>query len=285
MSGVDLITRFLSAYKFTVPFDQVRDAAGFSSLYSLGLIEKRESGTGFLCDACDFPHAVKIGIDPVAEKLGWRCPEIGFVPATAEHLKSVRFSPEALAARISDALQCRRRRKTVMIENLLWEIGHFDFQDHDVNVYLASRIRDAEDASEIAGALQAVPSLRNGLVITPDISGTAGLTIAGCHFAEIGEVISISTEGLECDQPRVVRRAGIMMKAGPGRFLHKARGEVADMIQRVHEDGRTFRSKRAASTAIQDALKLKFPDQKPPGRTVIEEEIDTSEVGCFLVGK
>lgn len=285
MSGVDLIARFLSAYRFTVPFDQVRDTDGLLSLYSMGLIEKRESGAGFRCDACDFPHAVKIGIDPVAKKLGWRCPEAGFVPATTEHLKSVRFSPEALAVQISDALQCRRRRKTVMIENLLWEIGHFDFQEHDVNVYLASRIRDAEDAGEIAGALQAVPSLHNGLVITPDISGTAGLTIAGCCFAKMSDVINISSEGLECDQPRIVRSAGIVMKAGPGRFSHKARGEVADTIQRFYEDGRTFRSKRAAFAAIQDALKLKFPDQKPPGRTVIEEEIDNSEFGCFLVGK
>ncbi len=57
------------------------------------------------------------------------------------------------------------------------------------------------------------------------------------------------------------------------------------MIQQFHKDGRTFRSKRAASKAIQDTMKAQFPALKPPGRTVIEDEIDKFESGCFLVGK
>lgn len=285
MSGIDLIVRLLTAYKFTLPFDQVCDDPNLSSLADLEILQNRQSGSTVLCNACDFPHSVKVGIDPITDKLGWRCPDSGFVEAGADQLKKVQLLPGTLVDRIADALQCTRRRNVPLVENLLWKVGWYEFSAHDVNVYLASSIRGAEDASAIAGALRAEAGLRNGLVITPDISGTAGLTIAGCRFAEIGDVISIKGGRLSCDQSCVAGFAGVVVKADPGRSKHRMRGEVADMIKEFYKGGQVFRSTNSAVLAIQEAMKIRYPEKKPPGRSVIEDEIATSEFCCFLVGK
>lgn len=284
MSGVDLLTRFFTAYKFTLPLDQVRDDPSLSVLSDLGIVKYRQEGATVLCDSCDFPHSVKIGIDPITDKLGWRCSDAGFVEAKADQLKKARLSPDLLAEQIASTLRCGRRKNTPLIENLLWNIGRYELQGNDVNVYLTSRIRDADDADAIANVLYAVPGLRNGLVVTPDLSGSAGLTIAGCHFTALADVISIGGDGLGCDQSSVARLAGVAVKAGPGRLKQEMRGCVADTIRQLHKDGKTFRSKRMAVKAIQAALKARYHGSTPPGRTVIEDEIDNSEVGCFLVG-
>lgn len=285
MSGVDLLTNFLTAYKFTLPLDQIRDDPSLSILSDLGIVKDRQESATVLCDACDFPHSVTIGIDPITDKLGWRCPDAGFVEAQADQLKKVRLSPDVLAAQIASTLQCGRRKDAPLIENLLWNIGWYEFHADDVNVYLASRIRDAEDASAIARALQAESSLRNGLVITSYISGVAGLTIAGCRFAKLGDVIGIKGDGLSCDQSCVAKFAGVAVKNGPGRQRHEMRKDVSIVIRELYDERRVFRSKRKAGEAVQEHIKKKFPKIRVPGRNVVEEEIDASEFGCFLVAK
>lgn len=285
MSGVDLLARFLTAFKFTLPFDQVRDDPALSLLSDLGVIEFRDSSAKILCDACDSPHSVEIGIDPVTDKLGWRCPEAGFVEASSDQLRAVRVLPDVLADQISNALQCRRRKTKPLIEGRLWSVGWYEFHSNDVNIYLATGIRSADDASAIAGALQAEPGLRNGLVITPDLTGAVGLTIAKCRFVEIGDLIEFKNGGLSCDSSRVARFAGVVARAGPGRPQQEMRGEVADTIRRFYEESRIFTSKRKAGEAIQEDIKARFPRSHGPGRSVVEDEIDASEFGCFLVGK
>lgn len=284
MSGVNLIARFMTAYKFTVPLDQVQDNPALSLLSDLGLIECRASKTALLCDACDFPHPVKIGIDPVTDKLGWRCRDAGFVAANSDQLGAVRFLPDVFVSRIATALGCQRRRKETLIEHLLWRIGWYEFEDDDVNVFLASRMRDAGDLAAIAGSLEREPSLRNGLVVAPEVAGVAGLTIAGCRFVSIEDVVTLGDSGLFCDSSRVARLAGISVKAGPGRHRHGMRSEVAKTIRFFYQEERKFRSKRKAVEGIQEEMRVRMPETNVPGRTVIEEEIDSSEFGCFLVG-
>lgn len=262
MSGIDLLNRFLTAYRFSLPLDQVHDDPSLSRLSDLGVIEDRASGTTVLCNACDLQHTVKIGIDPDTDKLGWRCPEAGFVEATSDQLSVVRFLPDALAARIADALQCQRRREAPLIENLLWKLGWYEFQANDVNVYLASRIRDAEDACAIACALHAEPGLRNGLVITPDISATSGLTIAGCRFADLGNVIGIENDGLSCDQSRVAMLAGVAVKQRGGRPYHAGTDQAFAMIRDRHYTGTCASSKRAEVREVSNLLGDKAPKRR-----------------------
>ncbi|MDC0360857.1 hypothetical protein OAN80_03660 [Alphaproteobacteria bacterium] len=285
MSGIILLNRFLVAFKFCLPFDQVQDHPSLPCLFDLGLVESRASGATGICHACDEQHTIKIRIDPVTDKLGWRCPEAGFVETTSDQLKTVRFNPEAFAAWIASELNCQRRKMTPLVENLLWKVGWYEFQANDVNIYLASRIRDAEDVGVIARALRAEPSLRNGLLIAPDISNTDGLMISGCRIAAIDDVITIRDNALSTNQSRVAELAGLIFKAGPGRKQHKMRSEVSETIRQFHNDGKIFRSKRAASEAISEAMAARYPTSKVPGRTVIEDEIDVSDFGCFLVGK
>lgn len=285
MSEIALLKRFLAAYKFTLSLDDVCANAALSSLSELGLVEFRESGATGICDACDLNHTVKFEIDPVANKLGWRCPAIGFVEASTEQLKTARFMPDVLASLIGSSLQCQRRKPVPLADNLLWNVGWYEFQANDLNIYLASRIRDTEDVGVIALALRAEPSLRNGLLIAPDISNTDGLTISGCRIAAIDDVITIRGNALSTNQSRVAELAGLIFKAGPGRKQHKMRSEVSETILQFHNDGKIFRSKRAAFEAISEAMKARYPTSKVPGRTVIEDEIDVSDFGCFLVGK
>lgn len=284
MSGIELLNRFLAAYKFSLPLDQVRNDPNLSCLFDLGILEWRETGASGMCNACDVQHTVKIGIDPVTDKLGWRCPEAGFVEATSDQLRTVRLIPNAMAGWIAGALQCQRRKTAALVENVLWKVGWYEFQGNDVNVYLATRMRDAEDAGAIAAALQAEAGLRNGLVISPDVSGANGLTISGCRFAAIDDVINVGSDGLSCDRSRVAELAGVIVISGSGRRRHKRRSEVAEIIRQFHSEKRLFPSKRAAAIAIGEAMKALHPASKPPGRTVIEDEIDCSEGGCFLVG-
>lgn len=266
MSGADLLARLLTAYKFTLPLDHVRDDPSLPSLISLGIIEDRRSGATTLCDACDFPHSVTIGIDPITDKLGWRCPSAGFVEANTDQLKTVRLLPDRLASLLASTLECKRRNDEPLIKNLLWKVGYYEFSANDVNVYLASRIRDAEDAGAIAGALQAEPSLRNGLVITPDISGTAGLTIAECRFAEIGDVISIKSDVLSCNQSHIAALAGIVLKKRGGRPLHKGTDAAFSLIRSRLNNGEKAAGKRAEARAISDLL----GDQSPKPTKLFE---------------
>ena len=250
MSGGDLLVRFLTAYKFTLSLDQVRDDPSLSILSKLGIVKDRKDGATALCDVCDFPHSVKIGSDPITEQLGWRCPSEGFVEAKADQLKTVRLSPDMLAEQIASALQCGRRKNVPLIENLLWNIGHFEFSANDVSVYLASRIRDAEDASAIASVLQGEPSLRNGLLLTPHISGTAGLTIAGCRFAELAGVVEIGGNRLSCDQGRIAHLAGVTFKQRSGRPVHPGENQATALIRERYRKAIHAKSQRAEAREV-----------------------------------
>jgi len=261
MNAVDLLCRFLTAYKFSLPVDQVGEMSGLTVLSKLGVIEFRRSGTACLCDACDFPHSIEIGIDPVTDMLGWRCPEAGFVEVASDRLEEVRFLPDALVVQLANALQCQRRREAPLIKNTLWRVGWYELEANDVNVYLSSRLRDVGDASAIAGALRAEPGLRNGLVITPEISGTAGLTIAGCRFAEIRDVVKIEDDGLSCDQSRIATLAGILSKRRGGRPLHLATEEATALIRERYDKGIYADGKRAEAREIMRQLGVGSPKQ------------------------
>lgn len=101
MCELDLLSRLLAAFEWSLPLVQIANDPGLEVLCSLGLVEHRSSGGMVLCDACDQGHTARVKIDPVADKLGWRCPEAGFVPASPEQSNVVRALPGILVSRIA----------------------------------------------------------------------------------------------------------------------------------------------------------------------------------------
>ena len=270
MSGVELLNRFLNAYRFSLPLDLVRNDPSLSHLSDLGMVKYLSSDSTVMCDACDLEHTIKIRIDPVTDKLGWRCPEVGFVEATSDHLKAVRLLPDVFVDRIASSLQCQRRKTTPLIKDLLWNVGWYEFDSSDVNVYFASRIRDTEDSGAIAGALQAVSSLRNGLVIAPNISGIAGLTVARCRFAAINDLLKVDSLGLACDQSRVAALAGIIVKSGAGAPFHAGRDEAEALIRARHSTSEAAGSARDEAKKIASLMGAGAPSDRLL-RTIIGE--------------
>lgn len=284
MSAVHLLCRLLAAYKFTLPVDQVVGDPSLKVLFGLGLAEPRSSGETVLCNACDLMHTARIVIDPVTDILGWRCPEAGFVAASPDNVQLVRALPDVLVSRLADVLECKRRRESPLIERLLWRVGWFEFGKRDVTVYLAAHVRDADDMQKIALSLSSEPSLRNGMILSPNLSGASGLSISGCRFALLGDLLTLSKDRIGCDQRSVAREIGLRDETGPGRLKHEMRSIVVQVIREFLTEKKKFRSKRAAQEAIKATIQERYPHQKVPGRTVIEDEIDQFIDGCFLVG-
>jgi len=272
MSEIALLKRFLAAYKFTLSLDDVCANAALSSLSELGLVQFRESGATGICDACDLNHTVKFEIDPVANKLGWRCPAIGFVEASTEQLKTARFMPDVLASLIGSSLQCQRRKPVPLAENLLWNVGWYEFQANDLNIYLASRIRDTEDVGVIARALRAEPSLRNGLLIAPDVSSVADLTVSGCRIAAIDDVITIRGNALSTDQSRVAELAGVLINETRGR-PSIFQPMLNDLISERDASGGAARTVKGEARAIRVLWPEQFPSINTPGKTTVENAI------------
>jgi len=94
--------------------------------------------------------------------------------------------------------------------------------------------------------------------------GTAGLKIEGCRFAEIGDVISIGSDGVSCDQSRVAALAGIAAKRRGGRPNHPATDAAFALIRDRRSRGVSAASERAEARAVSDQL-----GEQAPGQTKI----------------
>lgn len=275
MCGVDLLCRLLAAYESSLPLDQVADDPGLDVLFDLGLAEQRSSGGIILCDACNLKHTARLAIDPVTDILGWRCPEAGFVAATPDQAKAVRILPGVFVSCIADALFCRRRLDRPVIDGTLWRIGTFEIAHDAVTVYLALRLRGAEDARAIAAAIAAEPSLHKGLVLTPYVFGTPALSIANCRIAALSDLISVENGKLTAKQSNAVSLVGLQIKSSGGAPRHPMRRQAGYLIRERRLNGTDLKSARAEARVVKALLGDKSPSE---GTLItIMKEVDSDE--------
>ncbi|MGJ8572804.1 MAG: hypothetical protein ACSHXI_19120 [Hoeflea sp.] len=261
MCGLDLLYRLLGAYEWSLPLNQIADDPGLEVLCSLGLVEQRSSGGIVLCDACDQGHTARVAIDPLADKLGWRCPEAGFVPASPEQSNVVRALPSVLVSRIADALSCRRRLDRPLIDETLWRVGNFEIAHNDVTVYLALRLWGIEDARKIEEAIAAEPRLRKGLVLTPYLSGTPALSIERCQIATLADLVSLENGKLIAKQSNAADLAGLQLKFSSGAPPHPIRPEAEALIRKRRRDGKNKTSARAEAREVKALLGNNSPSE------------------------
>ncbi|MFK7945448.1 MAG: hypothetical protein AB8B85_21420 [Paracoccaceae bacterium] len=274
MTTTELLNSLLERHGFSAPRKELPYPDQIILLRRLDLASVEPSTSSVLCDACDLDHTSRIISDSATDRIGWHCPEAGFVPATNADLQAVRFNPGRLVTLIADALDCRRRRSQPLIDTSLWRVGSFEYANEVVSLYLALRLHDIEAVNATSEKLSSEPGLHRGLLLTPNISGAAGISIARCRIAALEELISFEDGELVADQDRAAGLAGVEVRLSGGRPGHPRRREAETLIRARIAKGELKSSKRAEARAIKQMMGKGAPGETTLIGMITEERGD-----------
>ena len=269
MTAVATLATLLTRNRFSASPSETGSPDDIALLTRLGLVTVEQSRSIALCTACDLDHSASIVAHHVSGEVGWFCPEAGFVKAQLADCDMVRADPDRLVALLAGGLECRRRRQAPLIENKLWRVGAFDFEEQDVTVYLALDLADAEKAGEVASALMKEAGLRRGLILTPMVSGSPGLSISRSAISALDELIDLGAHGLTAERRHAAALAGVELRRRGGRPEHPRRAEAEELIRRRHRAGDACGSKRAEARAV-----LQIMGEGAPGATTLHTLIE-----------
>lgn len=264
MTAVATLSRLLLRHRCSMPRVELGSGGDIALLIRLGLAAVEQSGSTVLCNACDFDHAAAVVMHPVSGQIGWSCPEVGFVPAEEANLELVRAKPDQLVALLADALGCRRRRGSPLIENTLWRVGAFDFEEQDITVYLALDLSDAAKADEVASALLLEAGLRRGLILTPGLSGNPGFSISRCAIAALADLVDLDANGLIAEHRHAAALAGVQERQMGGRPPHPRKAAAEALIRERQTSGEASETIRAEAKAV-----AKIMGEGAPGPTTL----------------
>lgn len=281
--ALDLLCKLLSTSTTELAVADYSTNSDYDTLLRLGFIEDNLVLSAVVCDECDDAHSAAIQFCQERQAYGWDCYDHGFIAKTRADLLGFRINVDNVVKCLAEALNSDPRHRRRVRENISF-VGRFYFAERDISIYLLTS--PVIDHSEVARAVASEPRHDTKLLLSSTLDDVPGLNIDGATFARLDKAIRLDPrDGIVTERNRLANLAGVESTRPLGRMRHPQRAEIAEIIREFRHDGKTFRSKRAASTAIEKAMNARFPDSKAPGRTVIEDEIDTSEFGCFLVGK
>lgn len=248
--ALSVLCGLLQRYRCTASRDEYPYSEELTTLSRMGLVDTTGLSSTVICNVCDEDHPAQIVADPTTDELGWYCPDYGFVSSPKSERRAIRALPGRLTELIADALDCNRRLERPLIEGLLWRIGALEIANNDVTMFLALRLRDANDARNIGMAISAESGMRNGLILTPKFSGSPVLNIAKCRIAALDEFISIEDEKIATSEQRAADLAGIQVKSRAGAPKHNNHEQAKELIMNRYLNGSAKQSARDEARAV-----------------------------------
>lgn len=214
MSAVDLLAHVICHGGKVCAATLGRDR-DVRTLLSCGLLREAGVVSSVVCMECETAHAAEVIIDEGA--YGYFCPGLGFVMLERRDIAAVEPDLPALIEHLAEAFACARRKATPVYGNT-WRIGAVKTDHGDITLYFHPRLRDAEDAQELADALSREITSAYRIVVT----ACGQLPISGAATLALGELVALSPAGKSLDAAVGIQTiAGVPASAktgAPNRF-------------------------------------------------------------------
>lgn len=151
-------------------------------LVDAGALRPIANATVVTCVACDGDHSAEVEFD--ADLSGYRhfCPEAGWVPVAAEHLKRYRAEPSWLLRELGRALGIpERSRASCLVEGVLWDLGETWLGNRRVAVLLARGLARSETLDRACDALTHRTGRGPGVLLTTSVGLARHIDVPGRH--------------------------------------------------------------------------------------------------------
>lgn len=191
MSAVDLLANVI-CHGGKVCAATLGQDRNIRALLASGLLREAGVVSSVVCMDCENAHAAAVIFDE--GKYGYFCPDLGFVKLERPDIEAVEPDLPALIEQLAEAFACARR-KTTPVHGDAWRIGAVRTDHGDITLYFHPRLRDAEDARELADALSREIASAWRIVVT----ACGQLPVSGAATLALDELVTLSPKGTSLD--------------------------------------------------------------------------------------
>ena len=156
-------------------------------LLDIGLLQEAGVVSSVVCTNCENAHAAEVIFDE--GEYGHYCPDLGFVKLERPNIVAVQPDLPALIEQLAEAFACARR-KTAPVHGNTWRIGAVNTDHGDIALYFHPRLRDAEDARELADAL------------SREIASVWRIVVTACGQSPVSRAIAMALADLVTLPPK-----------------------------------------------------------------------------------
>lgn len=162
------------------------------ALLSCGLLREAGVVSSVVCVDCETAHAAEVIFDEGT--YGHVCPSLGFVTLERQDVAAVEPDLCALIEHLAENFASARRKSTPVHGNT-WRIGAVKTDHGDITLYFHPRLRDVEDARELADALSREVASAWRIVVT----ACGQLPVSKATTMALGELVILSPTGKSLD--------------------------------------------------------------------------------------
>ena len=220
------------------------------ALLARGLLRKAGVVSSVVCMDCENAHAAEVIFD--RDAYCHYCPDLGFVTLERPDIAAVEPDLPVLIERLAEAFACARRKATPVHGNT-WRIGAVQTDHGDITLYFHPRLREEDDARELADALSREIASAWRIVVTA--CGT--LPVSGAVSVGLVELVALSPSGNSL-KPAVDLHAIVGVPASaktgaPNRFREKCMALIETRLRtRQAKSGRNEEAKAVHALLIAD---------------------------------
>ena len=260
MSAVDLLGNVIchGGKVCVAALGQERDVR---ALLASGLIREAGIVSSVVCMDCENSHAAEVIFDE--GEYGHYCPDVGFVKLERPDIVAVEPDLPALIEHLAEGFACARRKATP-VNGDTWRIGAVKTDHGDITLYFHPRLRDGEDARELADALSHEIASAWRIVVT----ACGRLPVSGAATLALIELVTLSPTGKSLE-PAVNLHAivGVPTSAktgAPNRFREKCMTLILSRLK----TGQALSGRNAEAKAVLSLLQADLGADAPSLATV-----------------
>lgn len=162
------------------------------ALLASGLLQEAGVVSSVVCMDCENAHAAEVLCDEGA--YGYFCADLGFSKLERSVIAAVEPNLPALIEQLAETFACARRKVTP-VHGKTWRIGAVKTDHGDITLYFHPRLRDAEDARELADALSREIASAWRIVVT----ACGQLPVSGAATLALVDLVTLSPTGKSLD--------------------------------------------------------------------------------------
>jgi hypothetical protein len=246
-------------------------------LINVGALVESGAVENVWCDACDAGHHATIQMEVDGGRLGWTCPDHGFIPAEIDAIRSYRLNIEKIAACLAKGLTPWTTQQFDIAPGLLWRLGRYAWRDKRVELLLVPRIDGLARLESVRGKANRIQRPDIGLVLIANAQRHRGMAIAEKYFAwPLNDVLTLDSSGeLRIDTQEldaiVEQLLPLPAEARSGRpgNLECVRCAYHELLQ-SHPD---IRGRNATARALHTRWDELCPGQPKPGLSTIKSHL------------
>lgn len=231
------------------------------ALLASGLLREAGVVSSVVCTDCENAHAAEVNFDEGT--YGYFCHDLGFVRLERPDIAAVEPDLPSLIEHLAEAFACTRR-KASPVHGRTWRIGAVTTDHGDITLYFHPRLRDADDARELADALSREIASAWRIVVT----ACGQLPVSSATTLELAELVSFSPTGKSLDPDvdlHTIVGVPTSAKTGaPNRFREKC----MTLIQSRLRTGQAMSGRNEEAKAIHVLLQAELGADAPSLATV-----------------